>query len=38
VENDPELNKIEKIFRLRDQMVERGEIRIILPEEELKKH
>lgn len=32
------MNEVERIYRLRDQKIERGEIHIILPEEEHRKH
>ena len=32
------MNEVERIYRLRDQRIERGEIHIILPEEEHRKH
>lgn len=32
------LNEVEKVFHNRDQMIERGELPIILREEEHKKH
>ena len=32
------MNLVERIFRLRDYMVERGELNFVLPEEEHKKH
>ena len=34
----PEMNEVERIYRLRDERIERGEIHIILPEEEHRKH
>ena len=39
VESDsPEMNKVEKIYRCRDEKIEKGEIHMILPEEEHKRH
>lgn len=38
VDNAPEMNLVEKVFRSRDMLLEKGQLPIILPEEELKKH
>ena len=38
VDNAPEMNLVEKVFRSRDILLEKGQLSIILPEEELKKH
>ena len=38
VDNAPEMNLVEKVFRSRDMLLEKGQLSIILPEEELKKH
>lgn len=38
VDTDRDMNLVERIFRLRDYMVERGELNFVLPEEEHKKH
>ena len=38
IDNAPEMNLVDRVFRTRDILLEKGELRIILPEEELKKH
>lgn len=38
IDNAPEMNLVERVFRSRDIMLDKGELSIILPEEELKKH
>ena len=37
-QDSPEMNKVDRIYRFRDQMIERGDIQVILPEEEHKRH
>ena len=32
------MNKVEQIYRFRDEMIERGDIQVILPEEEHRRH
>jgi hypothetical protein len=38
IDNAPEMNLVERVFRTRDILLDKGELQIILPEEELKKH
>jgi hypothetical protein len=38
IDADKDMNLVERIYRLRDLMVERGELNFVLPEEEHKKH
>ena len=38
IDNAPEMNLVERVFRSRDILLEKGQLSIILPEEELKKH
>jgi hypothetical protein len=38
IDNAPEMNLVERVFRSRDILLEKRQLSIILPEEELKKH
>jgi len=37
MDNAPEMNLVERVYRSRDILLDKGELSIILPEEELKK-